>query len=154
MEALHKQVSHHAYSRMCIRLSASATTNQILTKLEHSTLNILVVDDDADIRYAIANIVRKCDCKVNEAGTIKEAIERLQSEDYEVVFCDVRFHGGPGGEELLEYTGQHYPDIHVVMISCWMSGRQRADLIARGATHCLQKPFFQDTCLTVLGNLS
>jgi len=116
-------------------------------------LNILVVDDDADIRYAIANIVRKCDCQVSEAGSVAQAIERLDSEPYNVVFCDVRFRGGPGGEEFLDHTGQHYPDIHVVMISTWMDVRQQTDLISRGAAQCLQKPFFRDTCLAVLGKL-
>lgn len=121
--------------------------------MKNSYFNVLVVDDDADIRYAITNILRKCDCIVDEAGSIEEAIVKLQSENYHVVFCDMRFHGELGGEDLLEHTNQHHPLIDVVIISCSMDGRQRTDLMAKGATYCLQKPFFRDTCLTVLGKL-
>lgn len=114
---------------------------------------MLVVDDDADIRYAVANILRKCGCDVCESDSVEDAIDQLQLSRYDVVFCDMRFHGGMGGKDLLDFTVQNCPELAVVLMSCAMEKQQQNDLIANGAAFCLRKPFFRDTCLSVLGEL-
>lgn len=114
---------------------------------------VMVVDDDADIRYAIASILRKCDCDVVEVESVETALELLQSKEFETIFCDMRFHGNLGGEDLLERTVEHYPHINVVLVSCAMDESQKTELLAKGAAWCLQKPFFRDTCVTVLAKL-
>lgn len=121
--------------------------------MNSSTFKIMVVDDDADIRYAIANILRKCDCEVSEAATVEESFEQLASKSFDVIFSDMRFHGGLGGEDLLEHVQEHFADIDVVLVSCAMDNRLQAELIAKGASCCLQKPFFRDTCMKVLADL-
>lgn len=121
--------------------------------MNSANLNVLVVDDDADIRYAIANILRKCDCIVAEAGSVEEAIDELQAADYQIIFSDIRFHGELGGVDLLAHVVENLLDVRVVLVSCTMNGKQKAELQAKGADWCLQKPFFRDTCLQVLGCL-
>ncbi len=121
--------------------------------MNNSTFKVMVVDDDADIRYAIANILRKCDCDVIEATTVEESIDQLQLDSFDVIFSDMRFHGGLGGEDLLEHVVGNFPDIDMVLVSCAMDSRQQAELMAKGAACCLQKPFFRDTCMRVLGEL-
>lgn len=114
---------------------------------------VLVVDDDPDIRYAIVNILRRCDCDVVDAMSVEAAFDVLQSRDIDIIFCDMRFQGELGGEDLLAMTVENYPHIDVILVSCAMDGMKKAELQAKGAAHCLQKPFFKDTCLTVLANL-
>ena len=115
--------------------------------------SVLVVDDDDDIRYAIANILKKCGCAVSEAVSVEDALVELCEQQYDIVFCDLRFHGSIGGEALLEFTNENLPELDVVLISCAMDAQRKKELRAKGAALCLQKPFFKDTCLDVLAEL-
>lgn len=121
--------------------------------MKNSNLDVLVVDDDVDIRYAIANILRKCDCEVVEAASVESAFEALQSNEFSIVFSDMRFHGGLNGVDLLAHVKENYPSVDVVLISCAMDARQKTELLEKGAAYCLQKPFFKDTCLQVISDL-
>lgn len=115
--------------------------------------SVLVVDDDDDIRYAIGNILKKCGCIVSEAISVEDALVDLSEHQYDIVFCDMRFHGGIGGEALLEFTNEHLPELDVILISCAMDAQRKKELQELGAAMCLQKPFFKDTCLDVLAEL-
>jgi len=115
--------------------------------------SVLVVDDDDDIRYAIRNILKKCGCEVADAVCVADAQIELSAQHYDIVFCDLRFQGSAGGEELLEFTNQNMPDTDVVLISCAMDAQRKKELVSQGAAMCLQKPFFKDTCLDVLDQL-
>lgn len=115
--------------------------------------SVLVVDDDDDIRYAICNILKKCGCVVAEAISVENALEELSEQQYDIVFCDMRFHGSIGGEALLEFTNENLPDIDVVLISCAMDAQRKKELKQKGAAACMQKPFFKDVCLDVLAEL-
>lgn len=121
--------------------------------MKYSDLRVLVVDDDVDSRYAIANILKKCGCEVVEAESVEGSITELQSNYFDIVFSDMRFHGDLGGEVLLEHMMQNYPNTDVVMVSSSMDKQKNAELIENGASYCLQKPLFRDNCLEVLGRL-
>ncbi len=114
---------------------------------------VLIVDDDDVIRSAIARILQNCGCMVSEAKTVEDALSELNESQYDLVFCDMRFKGGLGGEDLLSYTNEHMPTIAVVLISCAMDAQRSRELVAQGAAMCIQKPFFKETCLNVLGQL-
>ncbi len=116
--------------------------------------SVLVVDDDDDIRYAIGTILKKCGCVVSEAVSVEDALVDLSENKYDIVFSDMRFHGGIGGEALLEFTNKNLPELDVVLISCAMDTQRKKELVAQGAAMCLQKPFFKDACLDVLAQLA
>lgn len=122
--------------------------------LSNTTLQTLVVDDDKDIRDAIARILSRCECLVSEAASVEDAIEKLNNKQFDIVFSDMRFgEDQMGGEELLSYTVLEHPDVKVVLMSSAMNEDQKTYLMGKGASCCLQKPFFKDTCLTVLENI-
>jgi len=110
----------------------------------------LVVDDDNDIRYAIARILRQCGCVVTEADSVEVALDGLAEKKYDVVFCDVRFQNGKTGEECLKTVVDSYPATAMVMMSCSMPSQKKIELKQIGAFDCLQKPVFKDTFLRVL----
>ncbi len=120
-----------------------------------ATYTTLVVDDDNDIRSAIARILARCGCTVTEAATIEDAIEQLEPHAFDVVFSDLRFEEGQlNGEDLLGYTTREHPSIKVVLMSSVMNSQQKTELIGKGAAYCLQKPFFKNTCLEVLSKIN
>jgi len=115
--------------------------------------SVLVVDDDDDIRYAVTTILKRCGCAASEAACVEDALIVLSEQQYDIVFCDMRFHGGVDGEALLDFTNQNLPEVDVVLMSCAMDATRKKELIALGAAKCLEKPFFKDTCLDVLAEL-
>jgi len=120
----------------------------------HANTSVLVVDDDDDIRYAIANILKRCHCEVSEAASVEAAQTAMGHESFGIIFCDMRFHGtGLDGDALLEFVLEHHPSTQVVLISCNMDSQRSAELVNQGAAMCLQKPFFRDTCMQVLAQL-
>jgi len=49
----------------------------------------LVVEDDATTRTLLAGLLESIDCDVDIAGDGEEALQRLQSRDYDVVLLDI-----------------------------------------------------------------
>jgi CheY-like chemotaxis protein len=52
--------------------------------------SILVVDDDADIRTSVADILRGQGYDVREAGDGEEALEAVGTESFDAIVLDVR----------------------------------------------------------------
>ena len=120
---------------------------------ESFPVNVMVIDDDNDIRYAIARILRQCGCEVTEAEGVDSALVQLTQQSFDVVFSDIRFRDGQSGEQCLEVVVDQYPQTTVVMMSCSMPTQYKMELKAKGAFDCLQKPVFKDTFLRVLSKI-
>ena len=132
----------------------NGTNMTTLSSAESPPCLVLVVDDDNDIRYAIARILRQCGCEVTEAESVDAAIARLAEQSYDVVFSDIRFRTGQSGEECLEVVVEKYPHTTMVMMSCSMPSKYKIELKAKGAFECLQKPIFKDSFLRVLQKIA
>jgi len=113
-------------------------------------LNILVIDDDRDIRFGLNRTVRRCGYDVVEASSGEEGLELMASQKIDMVFCDLRFPRGLSGEQILEAIQQQYPDVKVVMMSCAMDYTTKTELQTLGASDSLQKPFFKEQCLATI----
>lgn len=121
--------------------------------MQNGHTKVLVLDDDEDTRFAIARILGKCDCDVVEAESVQASIDLLEQGSIDVIFSDMRIPGSDGGEELLQIVAKEYPQIDVVLMSCAMDDAMRTRLIEMGATECLQKPFYKDTCMELLQSI-
>src|SRR5213078_2132984 len=77
---------------------------------------ILVVDDEEDLRRAIVDILTLDGFEVDQAGSAEEAAEKLSQVAYDVLITD---HNLPGktGVELLEETLVRYPEIIGIIIT-------------------------------------
>lgn len=116
-------------------------------------LKALVIDDDDDIRFAVRRVVGKCGCDVADAESGEKALNMMSEEQYDIVFCDLRFPGGMPGEELLQRLREKHPTTKVVMMSCAMDAEIKKGLVEKGASDCVRKPFFKDVCLETIENL-
>lgn len=121
--------------------------------MQNGITKVLVLDDDEDTRFAISRILGKCDCDVVEADSVQASIELLEQGSIDIIFSDMRIPGSDGGEELLEIVAKEYPDIAIVLMSCAMDADTRVRLIEMGATACVQKPFYKDTCIELLQSI-
>ena len=53
-------------------------------------MKILIIDDEKAIRRALREILEFEDCNVDEAENGKEGIEKLQKNEYDLIFCDIK----------------------------------------------------------------
>lgn len=124
-----------------------------LSNLLSGITKALVLDDDEDTRFAICRILSKCNCEVVEAESVEQSVEILEQSPIDIVFSDMRIPGSDGGEELLNIVTEKYPNLHIVLMSCAMDKDMRETLMSKGATDCLQKPFYKDACEALLDSI-
>lgn len=125
-----------------------------MSKHFSGTTKAIVLDDDPDTRFAIKRILSKCGCEVYESESVEQALVLIESQAVDVVFSDMRLPGAPGGEELLDIILERDLNVHIILMSCSMDTAMRSHLLNKGATDCVQKPFFKDTCEKLLANIS
>jgi len=124
-----------------------------LSHLDSGNTRALLLDDDGDMRFAISRLLTKCDCDVVEAASVKAAVTLLEEQPFDIIFSDLRIPGGDGGEEMLKIVVENYPNTKLVLMSCAMDSKTNNKLIGLGASACLKKPFYKDTCMQVLQSL-
>lgn len=111
---------------------------------------ILVVDDMAAIRASLREVLEEEKHEVEEAKDGEEALKKLQTEHYDVAFCDVKMPGLDGMELLtrLKKEGIRTP---FIMISAHGTKETALECIRLGAYFFIQKPF--DSIETILIHL-
>ncbi len=101
---------------------------------------ILVVDDEAAVRAVLAQILRRCGQRVDEADSGEAALSRLEQQRYDLIFTDL---GMPGmsGWELTEVIRQTHPDTSIILVTGWSEQIDPVEARARGIAAVLAKPF-------------
>lgn len=111
---------------------------------------ILVVDDEEDIREMVAGILSD---EGHETRTAKDADSALQAIDARLprlVFLDIWLQGSRlDGLSLLDEIKKAYPDLPVVMISGHGNIETAVSAIKRGAYDFIEKPFKSDRLLLI-----
>lgn len=72
--------------------------------------NILVVDDEPDIRRALRRLLEARGFGVVEAGTSAEGSERAAAGEIDAVVCDIMMPGG-SGIEFFDLLRQTHPNL-------------------------------------------
>ena len=102
---------------------------------------ILVVDDEPDVRNAIALTLKsKDDYRVAEAES-GAALKRAFAQDQpDVVLLDLKL-GDATGLDLLPQIKKQWPETEVIMLTAFATYEAAVEATKRGAFHFLDKPF-------------
>ena len=103
-------------------------------------IDVLLVEDDADLREAIADMLEVHDISFIEAENGHEAQQVLQQQDVALVLSDVQMSPG-NGYQLLEYINANHNGTPVILMTAYGSIPQAVDAIQAGAVDYLVKPF-------------
>ena len=96
---------------------------------------MLVVEDEALIRIAVADYLRDCGYRVVEAGSGDEAVAVLGKTAIriDVVFTDVNMPGSLNGFGLAQWVRRERPDVRVILTSgITRTAEEARDLCAHG----------------------
>jgi len=101
---------------------------------------ILIVDDDQEVRWALRSLVEQEGMEALEAGEGEDALKiaRLQSPD--VVLLDIRM-PGIDGIEILGRLRRMDGDLPVIMITAFGNIKDAVHTVKSGACDYLTKPF-------------
>ena len=110
--------------------------------------DVLVVDDEADIRELVAAILSDEGYAVRTANDSESALAAVKSRKPALLILDIWMQGGGmDGLELLDLVKELDADIPVIMISGHGNIETAVSAIKRGAYEFLEKPFKSDRLL-------
>jgi two-component system, NtrC family, response regulator PilR len=100
---------------------------------------VLVVDDEADIRELLAMTLSRMGLESDCAGTTGEALALLGQNAYELCLTDMRLPDGDG-LAVLDYVSRHQPNMPVAVITAHGSAENAVAALKAGAFDYLAKP--------------
>lgn len=104
--------------------------------------DILIVDDEADIRELVAGILEDEGFSCRTASNSDEALEMISARRPSLVFLDIWIQGSKlDGLQLLDLIKEQNPVLPVVMISGHGNIETAVSAIKRGAYDFIEKPF-------------
>jgi len=113
--------------------------------------DILVVDDEADIRELVAGILDDEGYAVRTAADSDAALAAIRARRPSLLIQDIWMQGGGlDGLELLDLLKSVDPDLPVLMISGHGNIETAVSAIKRGAYDFLEKPFKSDRLLLLV----
>jgi DNA-binding NtrC family response regulator len=104
---------------------------------------ILVVDDEGNIRNALAKLLSKFGHEVFPAATAQEALQLLPSSKARVVLTDLRMPGMDGLSLLTEIKGID-PSVEVIVMTAFGSVDTAVEAMRQGAYDYIEKPINQE----------
>jgi DNA-binding NtrC family response regulator len=101
---------------------------------------ILVVDDEAILRDAVAEALGRAGHAVEAFDAGRSALDRLAAEPFDLVVTDLKM-AGLDGLQVLEEAKRLAPDVPVVLVTAHGSVETAVRAMKRGAYDFLIKPF-------------
>jgi two-component system, NtrC family, nitrogen regulation response regulator NtrX len=101
--------------------------------------NILIIDDEKAIRYALREILEHEGHKVEEAEDGAAGLDKARKGKFDLVLCDIKM-PKMDGIEVLQKLQLHNEELPVVMISGHGTIDTAVDALKKGAFDFIQKP--------------
>ena len=113
--------------------------------------DILIVEDEDDIREMIAGILADEDYGVRTAATSEDALQEVKSRVPSLVVLDVWLKGSSiDGIELLDVLKGQHPNLPVIVISGHGTVETAVSAIRKGAFDYIVKPFKSEKLLVTV----
>jgi DNA-binding NtrC family response regulator len=102
--------------------------------------SILVVDDEKNIRLTMSQSLMQLGLNVETAMNGEEALQKLEEEDFNLVFLDLKM-PGMDGIEALRRIKNRWPKIYVIIVTAFGTIESSVEAMKLGAVDFIQKPF-------------
>jgi two-component system response regulator FlrC len=105
--------------------------------------SILVVDDEADMRFAIKEALGRKGYSVDLAEDGREALGKINERGYGMVISDMQM-PGLGGMDVLKGVKKAAPHVPVLLITAFGTIQKAVEAVKEGAVDFILKPFTLD----------
>ena len=114
-------------------------------------LDILIVDDERDIRDLVAGVLSDEGYECRTAADSGSALAAVDARRPSLVLLDVWLHGSPmDGLEILDAIKQREPDLPVIIFSGHGNIDTAVAAVSRGAVDFIEKPFETERLLLMV----
>jgi NtrC-family two-component system response regulator AlgB len=103
-------------------------------------LNVLVIDDERNIRQTLSICLEGFGCTVDQVATGTAAVDAVRRQSFDLAFCDLKL-GAESGLDLLPRLLGERPGLDVVIITAYATVDTAVEAMRRGAKDYLPKPF-------------
>jgi len=108
-----------------------------------TSMNILVVDDDGNIRKTLSYCLAAEGYTVIAVSNPDDAVEEAKRRSFDIAFVDLKL-GQANGMDLISLLGSDSPWTKIVVITAYASIETAVEAMRRGATDYIAKPFTPD----------
>ncbi|MAF20309.1 MAG: sigma-54-dependent Fis family transcriptional regulator [Parcubacteria group bacterium] len=109
---------------------------------------ILIVDDNSDIRLILDELINESGYKTRLAANFNQALAEIDNKLPDVAIIDVKLDKGDNdGIQLLDHIKKKNTDIPVIMISGHANIEMAVNSLKSGAFEFIQKPFDKERLL-------
>ena len=112
------------------------------------SVEILIIDDNSDIRLILDELIKDAGYKTRLAANFNQALTEIDKKLPDVAIIDVKLDKGDNdGIQLLDHIKQKNNDVPVIMISGHANIEMAVNSLKSGAFEFIQKPFDKDRLL-------
>jgi two-component system nitrogen regulation response regulator NtrX len=132
----------------CVKQNTTCTTagsQEIMSK------NVLIIDDEAGIREALAGVLEDENFNPVSASSAEEGIELIEAENIDIILLDIWLGEGMDGLAALGVIRERY-DIPVIMISGHGTIETAVQAVQSGAYDFIEKPLSYDKIILSVSN--
>lgn len=111
---------------------------------------LLIVDDEADVRYSFRRLFERADYVIVEAASGEQAVQLAQEEKPDVILMDIRMPGADGISTLRDIR-RFDPRTPVILMTAYSSTQLTIEAMKAGAFDYVLKPFDIENIRAVVG---
>jgi two-component system NtrC family response regulator len=111
--------------------------------------NILIIDDEEKLRHLLARIIKSEGFEVFEAPDLKSGFKKLETNDIDVVLCDVKLPDG-NGVDFLQKIKPAFPLTEVILLTAFGKISDGVQAMKNGAFDYIVKGDDNDKIIPLL----
>ncbi len=117
--------------------------------MTHALPQILIIDDEENLRHMLSAMLSRQGYRVDTAENGLKGLQRLETQVYDFILCDIRMPEMDGKEFLGCALGENVPS-PIIMMSAYGSIDTAVECMKIGAYDFISKPFKKDEIVMVL----
>jgi DNA-binding NtrC family response regulator len=116
-------------------------------------MNLLVVDDEQEVRQLCAEVAAQCGMRTLAAATAEEALEVLENSAIDILMTDLKLPES-SGLDLLQQVHAMHPEVAVIVLTQYGTIDSAVTATRMGAMDYVTKPFRVEELRTRLDRLA
>jgi PAS domain S-box-containing protein len=132
-------------------------TGDLSTSASHVVppgLEVLLVEDDAEVRNVVHTFLDTLGCKVSAVSSAEQALLALDSNSaFNLLLTDIALGPGMRGTELATHAQERFPSMPVLLMSGFSAELLEADRESPSSWELLRKPYSREELARAIGRV-